>query len=253
MIGREREIEIVRDYIRRRKSLHIHGPSGVGKSALLNHIYRTWREISDSPVPIYCRNSGTFRTILVLIAEFLLGRGEKLISIDKFGRENQVFRSNELRTIPTRYLRNMVFPHVKKGDFYVILDHLEDVTPRIHSLLSALHGCSSVVTASRQGWDLSDYRSFPSNLTLWHVPKLPMGNLEKKDAFMLIESLSGTSNIKVADELHMFKDIYEISLGNPKMIENIFEKAADPKYLHEGKLNLNLIIIDCQIEEVRMP
>jgi hypothetical protein len=255
IIGRKREIETVREHIRCRDSLHIHGPEGVGKSALIDHVYRTWDEIGTSPIPIYCLNSGTFREILVTIAEFLLQHGVRLISFDKYKRAQLISRSTDLKTLSTRYLRNMVFPRIKSGNFCIILDHLEDVTPRINSLLTALHGCSSIITASRQSWDVSDHTSVSGSLAydLWLIPKLRVGNLDKKDAFTLIKSLYRTLNMNVADEIHLFKDVYEVSQGNPKMIKIIFEKAADPKYLHDGRLNLNLVVIDCRMDEVQMP
>lgn len=254
IIARKDEIETLREYIRRRKSLHIHGPEGVGKSALIDYVYRTWDEIGASPIPIYCRDSGTFREILVNIAEFLLRYGVRLISIDEYKRAQLITRSADLKTLSTRYLRNMVFPHIKKGDFCIILDHLEDVTPRINSLLTALHGCSSIITANRQSWDVSDNKSVSGSLAydLWLIPKLQVGNLTKEDAFTFMESLYGSLNMNVTDKLRLFKDIYEISQGSPKIMKNIFQKTADPKYLHDGKLNLNLIVIDCRMDEVRM-
>jgi len=255
IVPRKEEIEVMREHIKRRKSLHIHGPEGVGKSTLIDHVYRTWDEIGASTIPIYCRSSGTFREILVTTAEFLLRRGIRLISIDEYKRAQVISRSAALKTLSTRYLRNMIFPHIKKGDFCVILDHLEDVTPRINSLLTALHGCSSIITASRKSWDVSDHTSIFGSLAydLWLIQKLRLGNLDKKDAFTLIESLYRSLNIKVADKIHLFKDIYEVSQGNPKLINNIFKKAADSKYLKNGNLNLNLVMIDCRMDEVHMP
>jgi AAA+ ATPase superfamily predicted ATPase len=250
IVGRKKEIETVRSHIRRRDSLHIHGPEGVGKSALIDYIYRKWDEIGVSPTPIYCRNSSTLREILLTIAKYLMQHGEKLISIDKYGRGKPVSRFADLRTLSTRYFRNMVFPRSRNGDFCIILDHFEYVTPRIHSFLSALHGCSSVITASRQSWELSDFNSFSGSIALWLVPKLRIGNLDKKDSFTLIETLYRTVNIKVADEHQAFNAIYEVSQGNPRMIKNIFQKAAVSKYLHDGKLNL--IVIDCRMDEVSM-
>ncbi len=139
------------------------------------------------------------------------------------------------------------------GDFCVILDHLEKVTPRIHSFVSALHGCLSVISASRQACDLSDFSRFSGSLALWHVLKLKVENLGKDDAFILMQSLYDLLKMNVSDAPGLFKDIYDISQGNPKMIETIFAKAKDKRYVQGGKLNLNLVVIDCRIDEVRMP
>jgi AAA+ ATPase superfamily predicted ATPase len=179
IIGREKEIETIREHIRCRRSLHVHGPTGVGKSTLIDHVYRTWDEIGASPTPIYCRYSGMLREILVAIVEFLLGHRKKLISIDKYKREKQIIRAADIRRVSIRYLRNIMFPLIRKGDFCVVLDHLEHVTPQINTLVSALHERACVITASRQSWDLRDW-SFIGRLAydLWLVPKLKIDNLQ---------------------------------------------------------------------------
>jgi hypothetical protein len=253
IIGREKEIETIREHIRRRKSLHLHGPEGVGKSALIDHIYCTWDKIGASPVPIYCRNSGTLRKILVTIAEFLLGHYKKLISTDKFKREKLIVRAADIRKVSIRYLRNLVFPCLKKGDFCVVLDHLEHITPQINACLGALHERACVITASRRSWDLMDY-GFTGRLAydLWLVPKLRIDKLKKKDAFSLMEHLQKHLNLKLPDKKSLFNEIFHITLGNPMMMKTILEKARKPDYLVDGKLNLNLIVIDCRMDKVRI-
>lgn len=253
--GRSDEIGLVQGVIKSRGRLHIHGPAGAGKSALLRRVLRRWEEMPNPPAPVYCRSSGTLREILISLSAFLLGRFERLSGIDKYRELIEIETRNDTDRENIINLRNIVYRYLKKEDFCVILDHLENVTPRINSFLAALYGCATVFTASRQSWDLSDYSGISGSLAydLWLVPKLKVGNLTMEDAFTLMESLYGSLNMKVADRLHLFKDIYEVSQGNPKMLENIFKKAADPKYLHDGKLNLNLIVIDCRMDEARMP
>lgn len=247
------EIATVREHIRRRKSLHIYGPDGAGKSALIDYLYCTWDEIGASPVPIYCRNSGTLREILVTIAEFLLGHSKKLIITDKYKREKQIVRSADIRTVSIRYLRNLVFPCIKKGDFCVVLDHLEHVTPQINACIGALHERSCVITASRQSWDLKDH-SFTGRFVydLWLIPKLRVENLQRKDALSIMERLYKRLNRKLPNKEDIFNEIFHITHGNPKMIKDILDKAGKPDYIVDGKLNLNLIVIDCRIDAVRI-
>lgn len=145
IIGREKEIESIRDSIRRRKGLHLHGPTGVGKSALLDHLHQHW---------------------------------------DKIG-----------------------------GDY-----------------------------------------SFTGNLAycLYLVPKLGIENLKKKDAFILMQQRYNELGMKLPDKVRVFNDIFHISQGNPKVIHDILDKARKPDYIVDGKLNLNLIVIDCRMDEVRI-
>ncbi len=251
--GRRREIDIIRDHIRRRKSLHLYGPSGVGKSGLLDYIHARWGEIPNPPVPVYCRDSGTLREIILCITNGLLGQFKHLKGLDKYQEPIELEMSNDVVDENILNLRNIAYRYLKSGDFCVILDHLERVTPRIHSFVSALHGCSSVITVSRQAWELGDFSSFSGSLALWHVPKLKVENFGKDDAFILMQFLHDSLKMNLFDAPGLFKDIYDISQGNPKMIETLFAKAKDKRYVHGGKLNLNLVVIDCRIDEVQMP
>lgn len=248
-IGRSEEMRLLHDAIKSRGRMHLHGPAGSGKTALLCHLLERWDEMPNPPAPVYCRDSVTLREILVSLSAFLLGRFKHLSGLDKYREPIELGATNDVNDTNIVNLRNIVYHYLKKGDFCIILDHLEDVTPRINSLLTALYGCATVITASRQSRDTPGRRVY----ALWLVPKLRVGNLCKDDAFLLMESLHGSLYSKVRDKLRLFKDIYEIYQGNPKMIKTIFAKAADPRYLHDGKLNLNLIVIDCRMDEVRMP
>lgn len=239
IIDRKKEIETIREHIRRGKSLHIFGPEGTGKSALIDYVYRNWYEIGTLRIPIYCENSDTLEQILDTIAKFLLVQGKKLVDIDcKRRTQKLILQPDELSTVPRRYLRNMVFPHIKRGKFCIILDHLENITPRTNSFLNALYGCASVITASRESWDKAKMTNAEiPEYELWRVPKLEVGNLEKESAFNLMESLlyKHTSlKSSAADSRRLFEDTYAVTRGNPKLIKKIFDKAMDQKYHHDS-------------------
>ena len=84
IIGRKKEIDILRDYIRCRKNLHIYGLEGTGKSTLLNWSYNNWKEIDSSLIPIFCRSSRTLREILLCITEIFLEHFKNLRIINGF-------------------------------------------------------------------------------------------------------------------------------------------------------------------------
>jgi len=249
--GRKREIEIIRGHIKRRKSLHLYGSPGVGKSGLIRYTIEHWGEIPNPPALIYCRDSGTLREIVLCVTQALLNQFKHLKGLDKYRESIALERKNDVEDENILNLRNIAYRYLKNGDFCIILDHLEHVTPRIHSLVSALQGCSAVITASRQFLDLGDFSSFSGSLGLWHVQKLKVENLGKDDALILMQSLYNFWKMNVSGIPGLFRDIYVISQGNPKMIETIFAKAKDKKYVHHGRLNLNLVVIDCRIDEVR--
>lgn len=254
LIGRDQEIEAVRDSVRQRKGLHIYGPKGAGKSALLDDLHQRWDEVGYSRVPIYCKNSVTLREILVFIAEALLAHSGPLTGTNKYLEPLEIRTVSDIRTHSNRDLRNIIFPRIEQGDYCFILDHLDHISKGINAFLSSLHDRACVITASRQSWMIGDY-TFAGKIAycLYLVPKLRLGNLKKKDALSLMQQLHKDCGLKLPDKARLFNDIFHITQGNPKMIHDILEKARKPEYIVDGKLNLNLIVIDCRIDEVRAP
>jgi hypothetical protein len=254
LIGRDQAIDAIRDSVRRRKGLHVHGPKGVGKSALLDHLYTKWDVLGALCVPIYCKNSVTLREILVCIAEALLTRTGPLARTDKYLEPIGINAVSDIRTHGNRDLRNMIFPRIEQGDYCFILDQLDHITQGINAFLSSLHERACVITASRQSWVIGDY-SFAGKIAycLYLVPKLRIENLKKKDALSLMQQLYKDRGMKLSDKVRVFNDIFHITQGNPKMIHDILEKAGKPEYIVDGKLNLNLIVIDCRIDEISTP
>ena len=254
LIGRDQEIDAVRDSVRRRKGLHIYGPKGVGKSVLLDDLYQRWDDVGYSCVPIYCKNSVTLREILVFIADALLAHSGPLTGTNKYLEPLEIRTASDIRTNNNRDLRNMIFPRIEQCDYCFILDHLDHISRGINAFLSSLHDRACVITASRQSWVIGDY-SFTGKIAycLYLVPKLRLDNLKKKDALSLMQRLYKDWGMKLSDKVRVFNDIFHITQGNPKMIHDILEKAGKPEYIVDGKLNLNLIVIDCRIDEVNIP
>jgi hypothetical protein len=237
IIDRKEEIEAIRDHIRQGKSLHIHGFEGVGKSALIDYVYCNWEEIGTLRIPIYCKNSCTLEQILDTLAKFLLALGKKLVDIDYERKtEKLILHPDELPTVPRRYLRNMVFPHIKRGEFCIILDHLENVSQRTNSFLKTLYVSTSVISAGRESWDKTKI-DVPGMLqyALWDIPKLEVKNLDKESAFsLMINLLYNSTTTKAAASRRLFEEVYAATQGNPKMIKKylprLWTKKSSPQH-----------------------
>lgn len=250
LVARDGEFAAILDHIAIRKSLHIYGGTGVGKSALLDQVYDYLTE-RRALIPIYCRSSRTLRNILLQMALFLLGHFSHLESVDKFKRVKEIQCGSDIKKLSIRALRNVVFTYIPLADFCVILDHLEDVTPKINGFLTTLYEKATVITSSRQSWELSDY-SFKGRLDycLYLISKLRVENLKRSDAFLLMKRLYLNMPIGEAARQNLFEKVFSLTRGNPKGIEAIFEKARRPEYQRGNGLNLALIMIDSKIEGI---
>ena len=56
LIGRDREIDLIKNHIHKMQSFHVYGPEGVGKTAILGHIYDNWNDLHTPLIPIFCRD-----------------------------------------------------------------------------------------------------------------------------------------------------------------------------------------------------
>ncbi len=247
LIGRDNEISLIKSYINKMKSFHIYGPEGVGKTAILEHIYQNWMDMNTSLIPVFCRESRTLKEILLPIAEVLLQRSRTLANIDKYKRIREICRQSDLKEVNSREMKNMIFNNIGHKKFCIILDHLESVTPRINAFLTPLKDLAIIITASRQSWEMSDY-NFTACLEycLWLLPKVRIKNLSKYDSFLLTMQTIGEANALVEE---VFPDIYDITNGNPGLTKKFANKAVLPKYLTGGRVNLKLIDIDLKMEK----
>lgn len=251
LVGRMKELDTLLHHVSNRESLHMYGPGGTGKSALLNWLYDNWKETGSALIPIYCRSSSTLRQIFLTIAPFLLVHFKHLESIDKFKRIKEIEYPSDLKKLSIRELRNLIFAYISQDSFCVLLDHLEYVTPRIDGFLTTLCDKALVISASRQSWELTDY-TFMGRLDylLYRMPKLSIENLKRKEAFVLMESMSGDLQLGLTAKRKLLEEVYRISRGNPEVITTILRRAHRPEYHRDNGLNLALIMIDSKIEEL---
>jgi chromosomal replication initiation ATPase DnaA len=249
LIGRDREISLIRNYIKEMKPFHIYGSEGVGKTALLEHVYSNWNYFQTPLVPIFCRTSRTLREILIHITGYLLYSSYTLQNIDKFKRVKEMRYKSDLKTINSRDLKNIIFRNISNRKFCLILDHLEHVTPKINAFLAPLKDVAMTITASRQSWELTDYQ-FKSRLDycLWLLQKIKVENLTKHDTFLLMKSTAGDA-LKVNEDL--FTEVYHITKGNPGLTKEVLAKVSMPEYRIDENINLKLIMIDLGIESLK--
>lgn len=247
LIGRDNEIGLIKSYISGMKSFHIYGPEGAGKTVILEYIYQNWADVNTSLIPIFCRTSRTLKEILLHIAGFLLQRSRSLENIDKFRRIKEIYRLSDLKAVNSRDLKNMIFNNIGHKKFCIILDHLEYVTPKINAFLTPLKDRAVIITASRQSWDIADYRfSARLDYCLWLLPKVQIKNLSRHEAFLLMKQIIGDT-YTLGETL--FSEIYQITNGNPSLTIKILARAVLPKYLTDGHINLKLIMIDLKMEK----
>ena len=252
LIGRETESRILIEHIGSCKSIHIYGTAGSGKTALLQWICADLSATGTSLTPIYCNDSRNLRNILLCIASFFLKRFRSLQFADKYHRTHEILRMHQLKSLNINALRKIIYRYLEKGRFCIFLDHLENVTPGINSLMTVLQERLPVVSASRQSWEISDFR-FRGNLEcpLYTTEKLRIDNLSREKALLLMEDLYLKTSIRLTDKKKFFTHLFKVTKGNPGMIVDIFNLISNGSYISGGNINLNLLLIDREIKRLK--
>ena len=251
LIGREGQLKSLIEQIRCRKSIHIYGPEGCGKTALLLLVYSNWKSIDRSITPVYCNDSRNLRDVLLTLSLQFLSKFKKLEFTDRFHRRHAFLNPYQLNSLNLNELKKAMYNRLSKRNFCIILDHLENVTPKVNSFLSVLYEKTVVITASRQSWEIRDLNSRGRlEYSLYLAPKLRIENLSPKDAFLLMENIFHKILLKVHNPRKLFAQVYHITKGNPGMITDIFKIAEGGKYISGGNLNLNLLLIDRKIKKL---
>ncbi|GBD99239.1 archaeal ATPase [bacterium BMS3Abin07] len=251
LIGRESELRILTEHIQSGKGIHIYGSDGTGKTSLLLWINANCRYIDSSITPIYCNNGRNLRNILLCISGYFLNQFKKLEFTDRYCRRYEVLKTHQLNSLNIDILKKIIYSCISKHNLCIILDHLDNVTPRINSFLSVLHEKTVVITASRQSWEIRDFKC-RGNLgySLYLTPKLRIENLGREAAFILMENIYHKSSIMVNNPQKFFKQVYQLTKGNPGMILDIFKLSKSGKYVSDGNIALNLLLIDREIEKI---
>jgi len=233
LIGRDKEVTIIRDYMRQRKHLIIFGEKGVGKTAIIKQIIS---ERSTNNI-LYSQNSRTLK--------------EALVNLVFSGRTFCDYAQN-IAQKNILALRKLFYKILDKNPQYIVFDHLAKAGPKYYSFLE-------YIVAQRQIPLLIVSRSLRKEdighlgMILYDFAKIEISDLDGGAAASLTEYFIVHLGIDVAGKAEFKKDIFHYSGGNPKIIKELCVLAADAKYQRKGFLDTNLLDIDRRINELSLP
>ena len=232
LLGREKEITRIRDYMLRKRHLIIFGEKGVGKTAIIKEIIneQTMQNILYSP------NSHTLKEALVNLVSFGTSscKGAKNIA-----QKNIV------------YLKKLFYKVLDKNPSYLVFDHIAKMGPRYCSLLDyiVLERQTSLIVLSR-GLKQQDIGHL--GMMSCYFEKIEISNLDRIAADNLTEYFIARSGAAIADKGALKKDVFHYSKGNPKIIRELCLLAADAKYRRKGFLDTKLLDLDRRINELSL-
>jgi hypothetical protein len=246
LLGRERELAVIREHIHARRSLFVCGPAGAGKTALLHAVYAEWNAPDDQLPVFYSGESNSRRRLAThLLVNLLLHHGQ--LRSEYIGRRTIVASLGELRRFVEQArlpsLKRMMHQNLARQPGCLLLDHLDRPDSKIAGLIEVWLETFPLVVVARDATSVGRVRWLLSAFDqLWLSP-LPHGTL-----VTLVRDSAARLGVHLTQA-----DIDEIatrSSGNPERLQHLLRAAAQPEYRKNGTMQWKLVDLDLRIRAI---
>ena len=246
LIGRERELAALRAHLRGRRPVFVSGPSGVGKSTLLQATYGEWIAAQEGFPLFYCAESSTRRGIAThMLVNLFLQRGR--LESRYIERRKTVASLSGLRRFLADErladLKRMMHQNLGADPACLLLDHLDDPDPKVASLIEVWLETTPLVLAARNAdavgrvrWLLSAFEC----LELLPLPEAALVRMARDMAARL------GAHLREAD-VH---EAVALAAGNPAQMQRLLHAAARPEYQKNGIVQWKLVELDERIRAI---
>ena len=248
LIGREKLIANVANYIQNGRSVLVVGAAGMGKTAILQAVAQRLLQPGTSRTVLYCGEATKLRKTLQLLAEGLYDRRGARPTVTTGAR---VVSRRRMARLPIRILRRFVLRYLKAGQFAVLLDHLKLVRGTYASFVDQLVedvGVPIVAAACSLSPDETGRLWWVG----WNFTVIEVTPLSRKDARRLIEHCLDRAHIDLPDRQDFASGVTKRAGGNPRIIVRLCQMASAPQYQVNGRTDLRLLWLDWKILNLRL-
>lgn len=215
LIGRDKELQRIKENAANHKHTALVGNIGVGKSHLLKYATKDLRKI------IYVEHIQPLKTALVSMAQSLHKDGKLKLE----GTQAEYLEWQDLKRKVTRLPIMELLACVVEGikGYTVVLDHLEGLTPSMAFTVSVIMDKSLVLGAT------NDLKTAGHLARIWwRFDHIEIGNLEREEAKKVLWLYA---NEKEIDDKVMFENkVLTHSAGNPLAIVEMAKRTLDEKF-----------------------
>lgn len=234
---REEEIDALRKRFAARKSVLLHGPSGVGKTLLLEHVMPDFSHL------LYCTQASSSQGVFRSLAEALAQKEDTAIFRRLGSHPAAVIRQKTALS-----LKGIVINVLRGTKYMVVLDHLHRPS---HSFAAMVHelmiSCSVPVVAVARSAHMED-AGFVAPLFPDRADKLAIKNFDSETAQGFAKLVAEDRKLR-ADNLDDFLTrLVEFSEGNPGAIASMIDMATMSKYRLEGHIIVSPLYIDFRLQ-----
>jgi hypothetical protein len=236
VFGRVEELESLRKRLATRKSTLVHGPSGAGKTLLLQQV------IPDFGNILYCPNSSSPQAVFRCLAELLAARQDATVLRICKGQFDALAGKSAVS------LKGIVTDALRAADYRIVLDHLTRPSPALGSMIREVMGMSSTpVMAVARSAHMEDAGSV-SPLLPDRSERLAIKNFDSDTAKAFALEVCAQQRLE-AENLHsVLGSMIKSSEGNPGAIIRMIAMAKQSKYRNDDHIKWSPLYIDFLME-----
>lgn len=236
IFGRTEELEVLRKRLASRKSTLVYGPSGVGKTLLLQQVIPAFDHV------LYCPVSSSPQVVFRCLAELLAARRDATILRICNGRPDFLLGKSSIS------LKGIVINALRVGSYLIVLDHLNRPSPALAAMVSeVMLSCSTPIVAVARSVHMED-AGFVSPLLPDRGERLGIKNFDSGMAKAFVFEVCSQQQL-VAENLNSVLDsMIKSSEGNPGAILRMIAMAKQSKYRSDGHIKWSPLYIDFLME-----
>jgi integrase/energy-coupling factor transporter ATP-binding protein EcfA2 len=214
LIGREKEVKKIELLINKGVSCVLTGPSGIGKSFILENLKFDKKILSLDDTKDFKKS----------IANILL----HLFQGDKEQVAQMLYDTKEVSKLETKIsveslqsLCKLLIDSTKKNEYVLKIGDIDLITPTVVKQLETLKEHFIILTSARE--IKLQHSSF-----MWAFEKIEIKELARVDSIRLFQRL--TDQIEFENPEFVRNKIYDTTLGNPRSIVEISERLQKEDY-----------------------
>jgi len=236
IFNRTEELESLRKRLATRKSTLVHGPSGAGKTLLLQQAIPGFGNI------LYCPSSSSPQAVSHCLAELLAARNDPTVLRVCKGNFDALLGKSSVS------LKGIVSDALRAGGYMIVLDHLNRPSPALGAMTRELmYSCSTPVIAVARSAHMEDAGSV-SALLPDRSERLAIKNFDSDTAKAFALEVCEQQQLE-AENLHsVLGSMIKSSEGNPGAIIRMIAMAKQSKYRNEDHIKWSPLYIDFLME-----
>lgn len=231
---RQKEVGELKERFAARKSFVLHGPSGSGKTFLLQRVMPQFSNV------LYCPAATSPQLVFQSLALALVA------SRDRFVR-GWLRNPQAVKTKSAISLRGIVLNAVRRGNYFVVLDHLcgpaAALSADTRDLM--LYGGTPVVAVARSA-HMEDLGFLTAFFAL-RAERMRLPNFCFSEASQFAEEVARRINLQATNLPEFLERVADLGQGSPGAIARMLQMALLTRYRLDGHIKTAPLYIDFRL------